>query len=399
VEVLSTKVFEKLKIENTKAFEQFKKLGIPNKKWEGWQFTDISKKFSAPHCLVQHNNENINTVELPFQHKIVLVNGEIISSSLPDGVILKEVDTEKWDNESPIDTLNASFKAKTLLLTVLKKTVIAEPIAIVNHYTAKINEMALTRIKTVIEDFAEISIIEYSEGPEAFYNYSNEIICHDNSKVYYTQVQNFSEQAQALSSLSAQLGKNAQFFSLTINLGAKVQRQNINVDLNEDGATASIDGVFALTGTQHNDVYTRINHNHAHTYSNQLYKGILDQESRGVFSGLIYVPKDSQKINSEQLSKNLLLSKKARINTMPTLEVYADDVKCAHGATVGQLSEDEIFYLTSRGINVRKAKKLLCQAFGIEVIEKLKSENLRQWLTKLFVKKLDDQKFGHFEED
>jgi len=398
VEVLSTKAFEKFEIKNAKAFEQFKKLGIPDKSWEGWQFTDISKKFWAPKSLVQNNTEQAKLIEAPFEHRVILNNGDLVSSNLPEGITLKEIETENWDTHNPIDTMNASFKTKTLLITVAKKTKVSTPILLMNRYTAQNNEMALTRIKTVVEDFAEVNFVEYSDGDNAFYNCSHEILCHDNAITYYTQVQNFNDEAQALSNVNSEVGKDAHFYSLTINLGAKVHRQNINVNLNASGATAHLDGVFALTGSQHNDVYTTINHNQAHTYSFQLYKGILDQESRGVFSGLIHVPQDSQKINSEQLSKNLLLSKKARINTMPTLEVYADDVKCAHGATVGQLSEDEIFYLTSRGINEQKAKKLLCQGFGIEVIEKLKDQDLRQWLTKLLVNKLEEQDFGHFEE-
>ncbi len=399
MDVLTTEAFKGLEIKNQKAFQQFEKCGIPDKTWERWQYTDISKKYPAPKKIALENNTEVKVDEVPFTHQVVFLNGHLQNSNLPEGVSLEECSIDSWDQENPMDCLNASFCEKSYKLNVKRNTVVKDPIILIQTYSSQSEEMGLSRLQIHVEAFAELSLVEYSissAGREFVVNNSVRVRSDENSVVHFTQIQNFDVKIKSLGQLKIEVGKNALFYSTTVNLGADTNRQNILAELNDFGATAHLNGVFALTGSQHNDVYTQIHHNRPNTYSHQLYKGILDQESRGVFAGMIYVPKDSQKINSEQLSKNILLSKKARIHTLPMLEIYADDVKCAHGATVGQLSEDEIFYLTSRGIKEEKAKKLLCQGFGIEALEEIKGAELRKWVTDIVLKKLEQEDFGHF---
>jgi Fe-S cluster assembly protein SufD len=172
---------------------------------------------------------------------------------------------------------------------------------------------------------------------------------------------------------------------MTLDFGLLTARHNLCINLRETGAEASAHGLFALDKNDHVDIFSTIIHHAPHTTSNQLFKGILNGDSHGVFTGKIIVKKDAQQSHSSQLNKNLLLSKKAHIDTRPQLMVHADDVKCSHGATIGQLSKDEEFYLETRGISKERAKQILCHGFATEVLYLIDNSSIKSFALKMLL--------------
>jgi Fe-S cluster assembly protein SufD len=176
------------------------------------------------------------------------------------------------------------------------------------------------------------------------------------------------------------LKKDARYRNVLLHLSGKLNRRNVNIDLWESGAHAESYNLYLTDRTEHSDISTQVQHRAADTTSNQIAKGILDGESKGIFTGKIHIHPKAQRVASGQLNKNLLLSKKAQAHSQPQLEIFADDVKCSHGSTTGQLSPDEVFYFQARGIPADKARTLLAHGFGLEVVMKIQNEIVRSWV-------------------
>ena len=206
--------------------------------------------------------------------------------------------------------------------------------------------------------------------------------------VDYCKVQQENSQAFHVASLNFQQDKSSSVTTHTIAFGSGLDREEVTTELRGQGAESLLHGLYVVKGEQHVDNHTVIDHAMPHCSSRELYKGILDGSSSGVFNGKIIVRKDAQKTDSKQSNKNLLLSEDAVINTKPQLEIYADDVRCTHGATIGQIDEEAVFYLRARGIGLEQARNMLTQAFANDVIEKLKFESLRERLRKALVARL-----------
>jgi Fe-S cluster assembly protein SufD len=185
------------------------------------------------------------------------------------------------------------------------------------------------------------------------------------------------------------LGANSSYDSTTINFGARLSRHDIGIKMDHEGAECWVDGLYVVSSGQHTDTHSVIDHRQPHCTSHQLYKGILDGKSRAVFNGKIFVRHGAQKTDAMQTNKNLLLSNEARVDTKPQLEILADDVKCAHGAAVGQIEEDELFYLETRGIHTELARNLLTYGFAEEVIGKIKLESIREQLDAAVLNRLN----------
>jgi Fe-S cluster assembly protein SufD len=201
-------------------------------------------------------------------------------------------------------------------------------------------------------------------------------------------VQRESEQAFHIATTNAELGRSGVYDLTTITLGAQLSRHGLNIKLAHEGAECWADGLYLVGTGQHADTHSLIDHSSPHCTSHQLYKGILDGKSRAVFNGKVFVHRDAQKTDAMQSNKNLLLSNEARVDTKPQLEIYADDVKCAHGATVGQLEEEELFYLISRGLHTDLARNLLTYGFAEELVEKIKIESIKQQLDEAILNRL-----------
>jgi Fe-S cluster assembly protein SufD len=186
------------------------------------------------------------------------------------------------------------------------------------------------------------------------------------------------------------LDHSSSFSSHSIDLGGALVRNDMNAVLDGEGIDCALDGLYMVAGRQHVDNHTRIDHVKPHCSSRELYKGVLGGRSRGVFNGKIYVHKDAQKTDAKQTNKNLLLSEDAVVNTKPQLEIYADDVKCTHGSTIGQLDQEAIFYLRSRGVDLEAARDLLTYAFASEMIGRVKVEPIRAQLEQLLLAQLQE---------
>ena len=190
------------------------------------------------------------------------------------------------------------------------------------------------------------------------------------------------------STTSAELGRASRYDTTSINLGAQLARHDVSVVMDHEGAETSVDGLYMVDADQHTDTHSVIDHKQPHCTSHQLYKGILDGNARAVFNGKIFVREGAQKTDAMQTNKNLLLSEKARVDTKPQLEIYADDVKCAHGAAVGQIEPEELFYLETRGIGPELGRSLLTYGFAEEVIAKIKLDSIRAELDQIVLKQL-----------
>jgi Fe-S cluster assembly protein SufD len=209
------------------------------------------------------------------------------------------------------------------------------------------------------------------------------------ARINHYRIQRESADAFHVATTKAKTGRDSAYEMTSINLGGLLARHDIEVTLDEEGSHCAVDGLYLIGADQHSDTHSLIDHRHPHGTSRQLYKGVLDGKSRAVFNGKVFVRHGAQQTDAQQTNKNLLLSEEAHVDTKPQLEIFADDVKCAHGAAVGQLSEDELFYLGSRGINPALARNLLTYGFAEEVIERIKVDSVRNDLNRFLLNRLN----------
>jgi len=375
---------------NEQAKTWLKNNGVPTNKNEAWKYTSpakfISGKSLAPKVVQSKNLEKLS----PY---FIKVSANDVSSNLPAGVTLKK----NTATEEVIDfssALNRLHSEQNYLIEVEKKTVIDQPILIIHT-----NEIAPS-LEIKVGAFAEIAFLE-SFAPdteqEATTYASVKLTVEDGAHAQHIKTVIGGAEQIHIAKTTATIAKNATADFFIFASGSKLTRQELLADINQSGAHVNAHGLFALRSNQHADQHITLNHNAAHTTSAQLFKMVLDDESRGVFTGKLEIAKDAQKVDATQLNKNLVLSKKAHVDTRPQLLVHADDVKCAHGATVGQLSPEEVFYLRSRGINQQRAQKILCHAFASDAILRIKSEVIRHWVNDLLFENFEQFALEKFE--
>jgi Fe-S cluster assembly protein SufD len=243
----------------------------------------------------------------------------------------------------------------------------------------------------VAESNSQVSLIETYAGLHGTYftNAVTEIVAADNAHVDHYKLEQETLDGIHVSNLQTVIGKNASITSHAFSLGGAFIRNDISARLQGDGCEATLNGLYVLEGTQHIDNYTLLEHTEPHCPSHELYKGILGGSSRSIFRGKIHVHPKAQKTDAYQQNQNILLSDNARVNTKPQLEIYADDVKCSHGATIGQLNKDALFYMQARGISKDQARRLLLKAFADDIVNRVKIESLRIHLDILIQNKLE----------
>ncbi|MBO0860386.1 MAG: Fe-S cluster assembly protein SufD [Chloracidobacterium sp.] len=238
-------------------------------------------------------------------------------------------------------------------------------------------------IATIIESYVSLSEGVY------FTNAVTEVVAREGAVVTHYRLQEESERAFHVATTQVYQERASNYASYAISLGAEIARHDLNVALTDENIETTVDGLYVVTGQQHTDSHTSIDHQKPHSVSNQLYKGILDGRSRAVFNGKVFVREGALLTDARQLNKNLLLSSGAHIDTKPQLEIFADDVKCAHGATVGQLGDEELFYLAARGIAPERARALLTYGFAEDVISRIKLKSAREHLERVVLDKLN----------
>jgi len=379
------------------AIARFAELGFPGPRDEEWRFTPLAPLIQTPFRLP--------AAEVPF---VISLN-----QGLPDGVIVRGLTKALQEYPELVEphlaryadikrnafaALNTAFlrDGVGMFVYVPPNCVVEDPINLwptVVPINPRPTVAALKsdapysvryrRALVVLGRNARATVVEHYGGPPVTYftNAVTEIVVGDNADLDYYKVQEEGPEAYHLALTQVQLGRAARFSSHAFSLGGAWARNEINAVFTGEGAECTLNGLYRGAGQQFIDNRTFIDHAVPHCASHELYKGILDGHARGVFNGKIYVRQDAQKTDAKQTNKTLLLSEDATINTKPQLEIYADDVKCTHGATVGQLDDEAIFYLRSRGIGLQEARDLLTYAFANDVVERVRVDSLRERLS------------------
>lgn len=384
------------------AQDDFVARGIPTKKNEDWLYTNIGPNLSPRFYEMKESIVHDVPVSVLDKRGMIIFNNGIFNkflSHLPDGIELDSLTPEEKFFDA-FDSLNFGTCLSPLALKIKKNTAISFPVSIIHVVDdVGVNKIVSPRLKITAEENTNVRFMELFESTnrDLFQYTTNAVtkfILRPNAIVEHVKIQKEALNATHIGLTYADVDRSAKFKSVTVDIGLLVARHNINVNLNAPGAESSVHGLFSLKKTEHTDVFSNIYHFADHTFSDQLFKGILSGDSHGAFTGKIVIVKDAQQSASAQLNKNLLLSKKAHIDTRPQLLVHADDVKCAHGATVGQLSKDEEFYLESRGIPKERARKLLCFGFATDALNKIEDETIRSAAIKIVMDNLDEAGLG-----
>jgi Fe-S cluster assembly protein SufD len=390
-----------------KAMDRFTALGFPTGREEAWRFTDPSPIAAVPFRPAGGTANPARFAGLAKGHlkacQIAFVDGRYApafsSLELPPGVrvqslaaVLREDPkrVEPWlgriaDPEAgAFSALNAAFMSDGVFIHVPRGLDLARPIHCL-FLSSLHGEPYVThpRLLAVLEEGARATVVESHLGPAGGLYLTNavaEASVADGASLVLTKVQRESHDAYHVQQVQARLGRNASFTHHSISLGARIARNDLGCLLDGEGAECTLLGLFEAAGTQHVDHHTTIDHAKPRGTSRELYKGILDGCGRGVFDGRIVVRPGAQKTNAVQSNRNLVLSREALVHTKPQLEILANDVKCKHGATVGQLDEAVLFYLRSRGIGLAEARRLLVHAFASEIVDQVKDDAVRAQL-------------------
>jgi Fe-S cluster assembly protein SufD len=287
--------------------------------------------------------------------------------------------------------LNTAFAGNGFHLKIEKDTVIPMPLHILYITSASSQAIVNPRNLIELEENSEVTLIEQQvvTGPgKIFTNFLSEKFVSQNARLYSYTFQDEGNNGFSVNTSQVQVERHARYDQTTVTFSGQLVRNNHHVILTGENSEAHLNGLFLARGTSLIDNHTLMDHQVPHCESNELYKGIVNDKSTGVFNGKIFVRKDAQKTNAYQSSKNILLSDDATINTKPQLEIYADDVKCSHGTSTGRIDEDALFYLNARGIGKENARKLLLGAFAREVINKIHVDALREKIEALFEREI-----------
>jgi Fe-S cluster assembly protein SufD len=403
------------------AFDAFNKMGIPTVKHEEWKYTRISSAFNKEYALAANEQlrafsaNDLDAVRLPGHesaNELVFVNGLFVASlstirskalqvqSLEEATkgdfresVLQHLGHSSKYIKDGIHALNTAFVAEGVFLHVKKGQVIEHPVYIYTITDARAaNILAQPRTLVYVEENAQVQFTETYVtigSSESFTNQVMEVVIEKDAVVDYYKIQNDVQQSNQVSTTHfRQVGKSV-VNVVTISLNGGIIRNNLNMVMEAEYSEANLYGLYFLKGNTHVDNHTIVDNAKPHLLSNELYKGIIDDNATAVFNGKIFVQPDAQKINAFQSNKNILLSDNATVNTKPQLEIFADDVKCSHGCTVGQLDEEGLFYLRSRGISEKAAKSLLVHAFAIDILEHIRPEAIRQYVDELISERLE----------
>jgi Fe-S cluster assembly protein SufD len=385
------------------AFERFLDRGFPTTNEEDWRFTNIAPLASmefhfdygaAPESLPSHLGEGWKRYEIAF------INGQFAPElsgvgTLPDGVVIESLtaalehhpeDLEavlslnRAEATTPFSDLNRAFLSDGAFVLVPEGVALEHPIHIVHLSTSERPVVSHPHHVVLAERGSQARVVESylsGEGPASFTNAAAEIVAAKGANLDHYRIQRESESAFHIGSQRLLQAEGAVLQDHSLSLGGRIARLDIHSLLDGEGADLTLNGLYVVKGTQHVDHHTLIDHRKPHGTSRELYKGVLGDASSGVFNGRIIVRPGAQKTNAQQTNKNLLLSEEALVNTNPQLEIEADDVKCAHGATIGQLDKDALFYLRTRGIGPSEATSILTRGFIADLSERIRIAAVR----------------------
>ena len=401
----------------SEAIKQFESIGFPSKKLENWKYTSLKNLLNTDYSVLPEINnvlefKNIRKylIDDIDSYKIIFVDGKYcshLSETTHEGMdicILSaaltqskyELIIENYFNKialkDGITSLNTAFSNEGAFIHIPKNKFVEKPIQIIHFSTG--NEASLMfqpRNMIVVDENSQVQIIERHQSlseNKVFTNSVTEIYADKKSIIDYYKIQNDNLQASLIDNTYVNQQRNSIFSMHTFSFGNELVRNNLNISQNDEFIETTIKGVTIIGDKQHIDHNTLIQHNKPNCNSHQDYKGIYDNKSTGVFNGKIIVEKQAQKTNAFQSNNNVLLSDKATINAKPQLEIYADDVKCSHGCTVGQLDKNALFYLKSRGIPEKEATALLMYGFANNILESVKIPEIKTSINHIIANKL-----------
>ena len=380
-----------------KSFNRFIEQGFPNKRIEDWKFSDLNQIISTNFENLDYSKKNIDKnvdVDLinEFEHnKIIFVDGNIskidFSYEDKDKFSLKhDLELDEQLNENALLNLNTAFLSSYIKFTVKKGYQFQKPLILYNYLTSDLVSHGLNlRMDINLEDGSSLDIVNIANqnAKNNFLNFRQKINIGKNSvlKNYSLDISPTSNIKYSFNDIN--LDKNSHLEYFIFSKGSKFAKHDINCSLNNDHGSVSLNGIIDLDNEKHHEIKTSINHNEENCKRYQLIKSVLNENSKGVYQGKIYVNSKAQKTDGYQLSRALLLNDDVEFNAKPELEIYADDVKCSHGSTSGNIDENSTFYLMSRGLSHAQSKKLLTNGFLNEVIEKISNKNIKSWIKKL----------------
>ena len=380
-----------------KNFNKFLKQGFPNKRIEDWKFSDLNQIISTNfENLAFSKKDNQSSFDISFinefdHNKIVFVDGKIskvdFSYENEDKISLeKDLELENELNENVLLNLNTAFLSKYIKITINKGYQFKKPLILYNYLTPDLESHCFNmRLDINLEDDASIDVLNISNKniKNNFLNFRQKINVGKNSvlKNYSLDINSTSNIKYSFKDIS--LDKNSHLEYFVYSKGSQFAKHDINCSLNNDYGSVALNGIIDLNDRKHHEIKTVINHNKENCKSYQLIKSVLSDNSKGVYQGKIYVNSVAQKTDGYQLSRALLLNEDVEFNAKPELEIYADDVKCSHGSTSGNIDENSIFYLMSRGLSHAQSKRLLTNGFLNEVIEKITNEDVKSLIKKL----------------
>lgn len=403
------------------AFNTFSKMGIPTVKHEEWRYTRISSLFNKEYqfpvnqITTSLSPEDLDAVRLPGHEQaseLFFINGlfsflhSVVRSEALVVIPLEEAAKNEYKDivsknfgdssnylKDGINALNTAFVQGAVFIHVKKGQVPERPVYIYNVIDARsANILSQPRSLVHISENAQVQLVETYATiglEESFTNQVMEIIVEKDATLEYYKIQNDASHTNQLSTTHIrQIGKSY-IHTVTISLNGGIVRNNLNVVLDAEHCEAHLYGLYLQKGQSHIDNHTVVDNVKPNCFSNELYKGMIDDRATGVFNGKIFVRPLAQKTNAYQSNKNILLSDEASVNSKPQLEIFADDVKCSHGCTVGRLNEEGLFYLQSRGISEKIARSLLLQAFAVDILEHIKPEPIRKYVDKLISERLE----------
>jgi Fe-S cluster assembly protein SufD len=399
------------------ALDRFAEIGFPTARDEDWKYTNVAPierrafRVSSP-ASGGLDAARADALALAGTHRLVFVDGRYDArlSRVPSqsaGVTLRSLAGALADDAQALaplfapdaatlangfDALNAAFWTDGAHIDVAAGTAVDEPIELLFVSTAADTS---NHVRTVIRCGAgsRVSVVEHYVGLDdivALTNASTSITLEDGSAIEHCKLQRESRRAFHVGAIRARQGRGSRFASGSFALGAALSRNDIATRLDAEGCDTTLDGLYMVEGRQHVDHHTCIDHAKPRGTSRELYKGVLDGTARAVFNGKVIVRPDAQKSDAHQSNRNLLLSEGAEVDTKPQLEIYADDVKCSHGATVGQLDENQVFYVRSRGVDEAVARTLLTHAFAAEIVDRCGIAPLRDRLRAILSGRLAD---------
>jgi Fe-S cluster assembly protein SufD len=403
-----------------KGLDVFEKEGIPSVKHEEWKYTRISqvvaKDYTYSSTSATVTKAEVDAIRLPgadAANELVFVNGiyhpelSSIRSSEDELVVLSLSEAIKGEYKKIIDenighsasyhpdginALNNTFAYEGLFVAVKKNKQLVHPIYCYYISDARVSNLfSQPRVLFYAAAGSKVYLVEEEVTlgtNDSFINRVNEIVVEENADVHIYKIQNEDPHSNCVKTTHVRQLGISKVQSVTLTLNGGVIRNNLNFILEAPGCESHMYGLYCVKGNTHIDNHTIVDNRQPNSFSNELYKGIMDGHSTGVFNGKIFVRQDAQKTNAYQSNKNILLSDTATVNTKPQLEIFADDVKCSHGCTVGRLDEEAMFYFKARGIGEEAARALLLHAFAGEILEKIEIEPIRAYADRLISEQL-----------